>query len=440
MKKILFLCIITLLAASCNKGPQANGNEQDKPSGDNVGAVQTTAMAVVNIVTDDNAPIVSKEEYIKANVTITTADGVTTDVMRTNIRGRGNSSWYSAEKKSYRLKFDEKQSLLGRGKDKSWSLIANYFDKTLLRNELAFHMSRLSRLAYTPATDYVEVYLNGSYEGVYVLCDHLKTGSHRMDADYLMEIDVRAEEEDIQVHLTYLGQPVVVKDPDDISYDSEEYTYISGFLTAAENALYSPAYTSPDTGYRQYFDLDSFVDWYLINEIAKNNDAVLYTSCYMNHNEGGKLCMGPVWDFDIAFGNVNYNDNDKPEGVWIEGWQSTGLDVQNNGLMEVTSMAWYQANAQGTTKDEAKAADLCGVYADGVITFPVKGLAIAVGGGAYYGNENGAFALDMTNLLDSLPEEGGESAAPVRSARVRIDKSTIKATGCLIEKSPKLIK
>lgn len=318
MKKILFLCIITLLAASCNKGPQANGNEQDKPSGDNVGAVQTTAMAVVNIVTDDNAPIVSKEEYIKANVTITTADGVTTDVMRTNIRGRGNSSWYSAEKKSYRLKFDEKQSLLGRGKDKSWSLIANYFDKTLLRNELAFHMSRLSRLAYTPATDYVEVYLNGSYEGVYVLCDHLKTGSHRMDADYLMEIDVRAEEEDIQVHLTYLGQPVVVKDPDDISYDSEEYTYISGFLTAAENALYSPAYTSPDTGYRQYFDLDSFVDWYLINEIAKNNDAVLYTSCYMNHNEGGKLCMGPVWDFDIAFGNVNYNDNDKPEGVWIE--------------------------------------------------------------------------------------------------------------------------
>ena len=318
MKKILFLCIITLLAASCNKGPQANGNEQDKPSGDNVGAVQTTAMAVVNIVTDDNAPIVSKEEYIKANVTITTADGVTTDVMRTNIRGRGNSSWYSAEKKSYRLKFDEKQSLLGRGKDKSWSLIANYFDKTLLRNELAFHMSRLSRLAYTPATDYVEVYLNGSYEGVYVLCDHLKTGSHRMDADYLMEIDVRAEEEDIQVHLTYLGQPVVVKDPDDISYESEEYTYISGFLTAAENALYSPAYTSPETGYRQYFDLDSFVDWYLINEIAKNNDAVLYTSCYMNHNEGGKLCMGPVWDFDIAFGNVNYNDNDKPEGVWIE--------------------------------------------------------------------------------------------------------------------------
>lgn len=313
MRKFIIFCFwVTLLAASCDKGPSGQAPPVEEPS-----IAPTTAMAVVNIVTASNAPIVSKEEYIKADVTITTADGVTTDVMRTNIRGRGNSSWHNAEKKSYRLKFEEKQSLLGRGKDKSWSLIANYFDKTLLRNELAFYMSRMSSLVYTPATDYVEVYLNGSYEGVYVLCDHLKTGSHRMDADYLMEIDVRAEEEDIQVHLTHLGQPVVVKDPDDISYESEEYLYIADFLSTFENTLYSAGFASPETGYGQYIDLDSFVDWYLINEIAKNNDAILYTSCYMNHNKDGKLCMGPVWDFDIGFGNINYNGNDKPQGLWI---------------------------------------------------------------------------------------------------------------------------
>ena len=323
MKKILFICIAILFAISCNKGSQENGNEQNPPASEDSGTAPTmaptTAMAVVNIVTENNALIVSKEDYIKADITITTADGVTTEVMKCNIRGRGNSSWFNAEKKSYRLKFEEKQSLLGRGKDKSWSLIANYFDKTLLRNELAFHMSRLSRFAYTPATDYVEVYLNGSYEGVYVLCDHLKTGSHRMDADYLMEIDVRAEEEDIKVQLRRLVQPVVVKDPEDITYDSEEYAYISNFLLTAENTLYSYSYNSPETGYNKYFDLDSFIDWYLINEIAKNNDAILYTSCYMNHNVDGKLCMGPVWDFDIGFGNVNYNDNDKPQGLWIAG-------------------------------------------------------------------------------------------------------------------------
>lgn len=322
MRKFIIFCFwVILLAVSCDKGPQANGNGPDAPSHQ---TPPTAAMAVVNVITEGNAPIVSKEDYIKADITVTTADGVTTDVMKCNIRGRGNSSWYNAEKKSYRLKFEEKQSLLGRGKDKSWSLIANYFDKTLLRNELGFFMSRMSGLVYTPATDYVEVFLNGSYEGVYVLCDHLKTGSHRMDADYLMEIDVRAEEEDIKVHLNHLGQPVVVKDPDDISYESEEYAYISGFLNSVENVLYSSDFASPETGYAQCVDVDSFVDWYLINEIAKNNDAVLYTSCYMNHNEGGKLCMGPVWDFDIAFGNVNYNDNEKPEGLWIAGssWYS----------------------------------------------------------------------------------------------------------------------
>lgn len=322
MRQFIIFCFgIILLAASCNKGPQANGNDETGPFGQHP---PTTAMAVVNIVTENNDPIVSKEDYIMADITVTTADGAATDVMKCNIRGRGNSSWYNAEKKSYRLKFEEKQSLLGRGKDKSWALIANYFDKTLLRNELGFFMSRMSGLVYTPATDYVEVYLNGSYEGVYVLCDHLKTGSHRMNADYLMEIDVRAEEEDIKVNLEHLGQPVVVKDPDDISYESEEYTYISGFLNSVESVLYSSDFATPETGYVRCIDVDSFVDWYLINEIAKNNDAVLYTSCYMNHNEGGKLCMGPVWDFDIAFGNVNYNDNEKPEGLWIAGasWYS----------------------------------------------------------------------------------------------------------------------
>lgn len=328
----IFLMAAVLCMASCDKTPQNSGSGEPSPGpGDTpVQVIPSGAMAVVEIVTEDNAPIVSKEEYISATVTVREGDEVVENIA-CNIRGRGNSSWYNAEKKSYRLKFEEKTSLLGRPKDKSWSLVANYFDKTLLRNELAFYMSRMSRFAYTPDTDYVEVYLNGSYEGVYVLCDHLKTGSHRVDADYLMEIDVRAEEEDIKLTVPNLGQPVVVKDPDDISYESQEYLYISEFLNSVDALLYSDMYSSASAGYVTCIDVDSFVDWYLINEIAKNNDAVLYTSCYMNHSKGGKLFMGPVWDFDIAFGNVNYNDNDKPEGLWIAGatWYSRLLSDRN---------------------------------------------------------------------------------------------------------------
>lgn len=107
-------------------------------------------------------------------------------------------------------------------------------------------------------------------------------------------------------------------------------------------------------------------------------------------------------------------DATDPEGVWIEGWQSTGFDL-GSGVIEITSMAWYQANAQGATKEDAKEAGLCGVYADGLITFPVDGLLAGFGGKAYYGNRNGEFALDMTNLLETLPEE----AAAARSAAAR---------------------
>lgn len=319
LRHIFFIAAL-MCAASCDKTPQGSGPEEPslEPETPPVMIVPSGEMAVIEIVTEGNAPIVSKEEYLSAEVTVKHGDEVVENIA-CNIRGRGNSSWYNAEKKSYRLKFEEKTSLLGRAKDKSWALVANYFDKTLLRNELAFNMSRMSSLLYTPATDYVEVYLNGSYEGVYVLCDHLKTGSHRVDADYLMEIDVRAEEEDIKLNVAHLGQPVVVNDPDDISYDSGEYLYISQFMNSVDALLYSDIFSSATIGYRTVIDVDSFVDWYLINEIAKNNDAVLYTSCYMNHSEGGLLCMGPVWDFDIAFGNVNYNDNDKPEGLWIAG-------------------------------------------------------------------------------------------------------------------------
>ena len=113
-------------------------------------------------------------------------------------------------------------------------------------------------------------------------------------------------------------------------------------------------------------------------------------------------------------------DATDPDGVWIEGWQSTGIDVASNGLMSVTSMAWYQADNQGATKEDAKEAGLCGVYADGVITFPTDGLLFSIGSKAYYANRNGAFALDMNNLIDSLPEEAAAARAPRANGNIEL--------------------
>ena len=108
----------------------------------------------------------------------------------------------------------------------------------------------------------------------------------------------------------------------------------------------------------------------------------------------------PLYPYASSYADGTYIEIDAtdPDGVWIEGWQSTGIDIANNGLMSVTSMAWYQADKEGMTKEDAKEAGLCGIYADGVITFPTDGLAVGVGENAYYGNRNGAFRLDMSNL------------------------------------------
>ena len=122
-------------------------------------------------------------------------------------------------------------------------------------------------------------------------------------------------------------------------------------------------------------------------------------------------------------------DATDPEGVWIEGAWEVGLDI-GAGPMSITSMAWYQANAQSATKEDVKEAGLCGIYADGVITFPVDGLLSVMGGKAYYGNRNGAFKLDMSNMTPVGGEENGEaSEAPAARMMSSLKVNESAATG-----------
>lgn len=281
-----------------------------------------TGLPLMFINTEDNTDVTSKDEYLKATIKIVediktrAAGDVWTSEVK--IKGRGNSTW-TMPKKPYKLKFDEKVSLLGEPSDKEWVLLANYTDKTAIRNELAFFMGRMSLLNYTCRTHYVDLILNNKYIGTYQLGEQQKIAKNRVnvgDDGYLLEIDAKASADDIVFKISTISKPINIKDPD-VEMDSEEYNYIVNFLTEAETALYSKDFTNEETGYSKYLDVTSFIDWYLINEIAKNNDANFFTSCYMHHKKGGKLCMGPLWDFDIAFGNVNYSNCRNPEGFWI---------------------------------------------------------------------------------------------------------------------------
>ena len=279
-----------------------------------------TGLPIVYINTEDKKPIESKDEYVKGTVHIVSnnVNGIPDFEASMKIKGRGNSTW-QLPKKTYKMKFDSKVSLLGEPADKEWVLLANYTDKTQLRNEIAFYMGEMSSLGYTPRTNFVEVVLNGVYNGTYQLGEQLKIAKNRVnvgDDGYLLEIDAKADPEDITFKVKHIGEIINIKDPD-VEIGSEAYNYVVSYLENTDNALYSENFTDPTEGYAKYMDVETFVDWYIINEIAKNNDAIFYTSCYMNLSREGKLKMGPLWDYDIAFGNVNYNYNDNPEGFWI---------------------------------------------------------------------------------------------------------------------------
>lgn len=264
-----------------------------------------SGLPVVIINTPNNQDITSKDEYVENTLmSVLQMDIMDEFCELTNMKGRGNSTW-AAPKKPYAIKFDKKKSLMDLPEDKSWVLLANYYDATLLRNDLAFFMgNEISTLDWTPHYQQADLILNGQYKGIYQLGEKVKISKKRVnvgDDGFLLEVDAKADANEVTFNVTHIGQPINIKEPD-VVVDGEDYNYIVDYLTNADAVLFSENWLDAEDGYKKYIDMSSFVDWYLINEIAKNNDAIFYTSCYMNLKRGGKLKMGPLWDFDVAFG------------------------------------------------------------------------------------------------------------------------------------------
>jgi hypothetical protein len=290
-----------------------------------------TGLPMVFINTEDNKPIDSKDDYVKTSIRIVGApniDDFSREISdKVKIKGRGNSTW-TMDKKPYKIKFDKKESLLGEPEDKEWVLLANYADKTSLRNETAFFMGRLSEnLAWTPRTHFVEVFINEVYNGTYQLCEQVKIAKSRVnvsDDGYLLEVDAYVDQNEDIFFQANSGLLFNIKEPEMKTTDAQ-YTWIKNYVAEVENLLYASNF-NPETGYAKYVDIPSFVDWYLINEIVKNVDGKMYSSCYMNIAPNGKLKMGPLWDFDLTIGNYTVTSID---GVTYHCEDPTGLYIAN---------------------------------------------------------------------------------------------------------------
>lgn len=243
-----------------------------------------------------------------------------TPILTGKIRGRGHSTWKWA-KKPYRIKLDEAARLLNLDKDKDWVLLSNYSDKSLIRNTVAFQMSRsLDGMDWNPTQYPVDLFINGEYCGVYSIGEQLEISKERVnvekdsaDADTGFLIEVGGADKDDVLGKDYfhtkreLADFISYKDPDPDTITDEQRAFIKEYMDKAEDAIVS------GKGYEEYIDVKSFCDWIIIHELTYNADCSFRRSCYINKDKGGKLKMGPVWDFDLAFGNCDadnqyYND------------------------------------------------------------------------------------------------------------------------------------
>lgn len=279
-----------------------------------------TGLPVIRITTAGGAPIVSEDDYINGHVTIDGAGTYPNFDGDMTIKGHGNSTWF-LPKKPYHMKFSSKTALFNENANKDWILLANYLDASMLRNEVSLYMGTVSDLDWTPHSHFAELFLNNVYEGTYEVAESVDQSSTKVNITnngYLVVIEPLNEVDSGDVWFTtaQTGLLFDIKNPNVVPNDVQ-YTFIQSYLNATESALFGANFTDTAIGYRHYLDVPSFVDWYLINEITKNNDAIFYASCYMNMVPGGKLKMGPIWDFDIALGNVSYNNNFDPIGLWV---------------------------------------------------------------------------------------------------------------------------
>lgn len=276
--------------------------------------------------------ILDKENYVPTAITLYsphTTEGWWDSAVqgKVEMRGRGNSTW-GLPKKPYRLKFPEKFSPIGLNHTsaKSWVLLANDMDKSLIRDDLGFAISRdlfdrnegyhdPAAVLFTSCSQFVNVYKNDDYLGLYDMCDQMERAKGRIEVDKLEAADGSDPEKITGGHIietdlhegtfsSSRGIRMSHKYPKDDDCDPAQYRYIENFIRKAEEALYGSNFKDPVNGWRKYFDEKTLADFIIVKELCGDMDG--YTSTYFYKRRGvDKLFFGPIWDVDKGW------DNDK---------------------------------------------------------------------------------------------------------------------------------
>lgn len=325
--------------------------------------VRLTNLPHIYINTFTGADIYSKTSYVYARMRYVDEEDNVTLYDSLQIRGRGNSTWNLA-KKPYRLKFHNKEKLLGTGyaKTKKWTLLANHGDKTMLRNAITSLMGEKAGLKFNPAAKFVDLTLNGKYVGNYQLSDQVDVRPHRVNiveqdipltensditGGYLLEVDGffdfhansywdENEQRTLAPDGFYTAQqrvPVRIHYPESEDISQSQVDYISNHVNTFEQRLFGNSFQNPDQ-WRSMVDSTSLANWYLCTEMSGNIDGFFSTYFYKEQGDD-RLFFGPLWDYDIAYGNDNRAGDTSEKMMTNEGFGTSG-----NGCVAWAKRFW----------------------------------------------------------------------------------------------------
>lgn len=281
-------------------------------------------LPVMHIQTENNAPIVSKDNYINATYYVDALGltgyeniGTAAAPLTMEIKGRGNYTWTGFDKKPYRIKLTDKQPLLGMNKSKHFALLAHADDardkKGFLRNAAGFELSKLIGMAWTPEAKPIEVVLNGDYIGLYFLTETIRVDKDRVNiveqedketdpakitGGWLVEIDNYDDDPHITIkegdgHTMWF----TYKTPEELS--TEQETFLGNEMSRLDDLIYG---NKNSDELWQYLDMDALARFYIVQELTDNYES-FHGSCYLYREmgDGQKWKFGPVWDFGSSF-------------------------------------------------------------------------------------------------------------------------------------------
>ena len=286
--------------------------------------IPDTGLPVIYIDTENKKQINSKVDYVKAAITVWEEGTGFGEPVDCSVRGRGNTTW-EWPKKPYLVKLDSKESFFGMKKHKRWVLLANFMDRTMMRNLVAMKVSSMTTLDWTPSCTPVELVLNGAHRGNYLLIEQVRVDKDRVPATdgYMLECDFHYDNEVqwIDPHGRCVqfdsGIPFGVKYPDVEDLTPDQLTFIKDYVYRTAAAIYGSNFTDPEKGYAAYIDVDSFIDYWIVFEVMGNHELGNPGSVYLHMSDGGKLKAGPCWDFD--WGILSYNTSPQARTGLING-------------------------------------------------------------------------------------------------------------------------